>query len=378
MTALSINGNVKDESNIVNRASPSLVPLVHHIEEWRKPLQDQKPPRKPTLSQVAQIAGVSEITASRALRDSASVAKGTARKVQEAAAQLSYLRNRLAGALAGGPSNQVGVIVPSLSNIVFADVLKGLEDHFEDAGFHPVLGISNYDPLREERLIRDLMSWRPAGLVIAPSSMTEASHALLAGAGFPIVEIMDVDIDPVDMCVGISHREAGAEMARYLLQRGYRRFAYIGHDIARDRRALTRLNGFRATLEAAGQSLTATLTLDAPSSVTLGRNGLARLLRETEHHPEVVYFSNDDMAVGGVFHCMSEKITLPDQIAIAGFNGLEIGQALPVPLTTTGSNRVRIGQQAADAILRRLKGGKIETELQSIDVGFTLIRGGTA
>lgn len=341
-------------------------------------MQGEKPPRKPTLSQVARIAGVSEITASRALRDSASVTQGTARKVQEAAAQLGYLRNRLAGALAGGPSNQVGVILPSLSNIVFADVLKGLEDHFEDAGFHPVLGISNYDPQREERLIRDLMSWRPAGLVIAPSSSTAASRKLLAGAGFPIVEIMDVDIDPVDMCVGISHHGAGAEMARHLLARGYKRFAYVGHDIVRDQRALTRLNGFRATLEAAGQSLSATLTLDAPSSVTLGRNGLAQLLGEADQPPDVVYFSNDDMAVGGVFHCMSENISLPHQLAIAGFNGLEIGQALPVPLTTTGSNRVRIGQKAAGAILQRLKSGTTEPEWRSIDVGFTLIAGGTA
>lgn len=354
------------------------VPWYGRLERWYYPVQGEKPPRKPTLSQVARIAGVSEITASRALRDSASVTQGTARKVQEAAAQLGYLRNRLAGALAGGPSNQVGVILPSLSNIVFADVLKGLEDHFEDAGFHPVLGISNYDPQREERLICDLMSWRPAGLVIAPSSSTSASRKLLAGAGFPVVEIMDVDIDPVDMCVGISHHGAGAAMARHLLERGYKRFAYIGHDIIRDQRALTRLNGFRTTLEAAGQSLSATLTLDAPSSVTLGRNGLAQLLRDADQPPDVVYFSNDDMAVGGVFHCMSANIRLPDQLAIAGFNGLEIGQALPVPLTTTGSNRVRIGQKAAGAILQRLKDGTTEPDQRSMDVGFTLIRGGTA
>jgi LacI family transcriptional regulator, gluconate utilization system Gnt-I transcriptional repressor len=342
-------------------------------------LQSEKRQKKPTLSQVAQLAGVSEITASRAMRDSASVASNTVQKVQDAASQLGYLRNRLAGALAGGPSNQVGVILPSLANIVFADVLKGLEDHLEEAGFHPVLGISNYDPQREERLIRDLLSWRPAGLVIAPSDMTLSSRELLRDAGLPVVEIMDVDTDPIDMCVGMSHHGAGSAMARYLIASGYKRFAYIGHDIARDQRAIARLTGFRETLEQMGHDLADILTMDAPSSVALGRDAMARLLRRAGDRPDIVYFSNDDMAVGGVFHCMSEGIGLPDDIAIAGFNGLDIGQALPVPLTTTGSHRARIGQRAADAILQRLKSGADAPQPgPRVDVGFTLIKGGTA
>lgn len=342
-------------------------------------LSHRKNPKKPTLSEVARLAGVSEITASRALRESTAVAEGTLRKVQQAATSLGYLRNRLAGALAGGPSNQIGVILPSLANIVFADVLKGLEDSLEGAGFHPVLGISNYDPKHEEHLIRDLMAWRPAGLVIAPNDLTAASRHLLAEADFPVVEIMDVDVAPVDTCVGISHHGAGQAMAEHLLSRGYQRFAYVGHDINKDRRALARLNGFRERLGQSGNSLCAKVTLDAPSSVALGRAALVQLLRDTNRPPDVVYFSNDDMAVGGIFHCMAEHIALRSQLAIAGFNGLDIGQALPVPLTTTGSNRVRIGQKAAGVILERLaQGPDAAPKGRRIDVGFTLIAGGTA
>lgn len=337
--------------------------------------------RKPTLLEVAQLAGVSEITASRALRNSAVVTHGTHHKVHDAAQQLGYLRNRLAGSLAGHPSNQVGVILPSLANIVFADVLKGLEDHLEGRGFLPVLGISNYDPLREERLVRDLLSWRPAALVIAPSGMTTASRMLLSNADLPVVEIMDVDNDSVDICVGMSHHKAGLEMAQYLLGRGYRRFAYIGHDIARDHRALARLAGFTEALKNANLPLGQSLSLDAPSSVALGQRALAQLLSSTHNQPDVIYFSNDDMAVGGVFHCMASGISLPDQIAIAGFNGLDIGQALPIPLTTIGSHRVLIGQKAAAAIFDRLDHNSddgLQVPVQRIDVGFTLIAGGTA
>lgn len=338
-------------------------------------MQIEKRPRKPTLSEVAALAGVSEITASRALRASAAVTPETLQKVQEAARSLGYLRNRLAGALAGGPSNQVAVILPSLSNIVFPDVLKGLEDRLDDAGFHPVLGISNYDPAQEEHLIRNLLSWRPAGLVIAPSGMTEASRAVLRDAGLPVVEIMDIDTDPVDMAVGMSHRAAGLAMARHLVGRGYKTPAYVGHDITRDPRARARLEGFRAGLHQAGLALADIVTRDAPSSVALGREGLAALLDRSTQHPDLVYFSNDDMAVGGVFHCMAAGIAVPADLAIAGFNGLELGQSLPVRLTTTASHRTRIGETAAGCILDRLQGRETA---RLTDVGFSLVEGGTS
>lgn len=368
MTALSIGG-------IIGIESPFTIVFISLIQGLVISVQTPKHSRKPTLSEVAALAGVSEITASRALRGSAAVTPDTIQKVQAAADSLGYLRNRLAGALAGGPSNQVGVILPSLSNIVFPDVLKGLEDRLEHAGFHPVLGISNYDPLKEEHLIRNLLSWRPAGLVIAPSGMTETSRNLLASAGLPVVEIMDIDTDPVDMAVGMSHRGAGLAMARHLIERGYRRLAYVGHDIGSDRRAAARLDGFKTGLRAAGLELMGCVTLPEPSSVALGRRGLAKLLESGPSRPDLVYFSNDDMAVGGVFHCMAKGIAVPSELAIAGFNGLDLGQSLPVRLTTTASHRARIGETAANAILQRLNG---QESARLTDVGFTLIAGGTA
>jgi len=268
--------------------------------------------RRPTLSQVARAAGVSEITASRALRRDGPVARDTRERVERAAIALNYVPNRLAGTLAGAASRQVGVILPSLSNIVFADVLKGLEDRLEGDGYHPILGISNYDPLREERLLRDLLSWRPAGLVIAPARKTDVTRRLLAAADLPVVEIMDVDAESADMAVGISHRGAGRAMAHYLAGRGYRRVAYLGHGIESDFRATQRLEGFRDGLREVGVTLGDVLCLPGHSTVPLGREGLARLLAEAATPPEAVFFSNDDMAVGGAFHCQAAGIAVPE------------------------------------------------------------------
>ncbi len=331
--------------------------------------------RRLTLAEVAATAGVSEITASRALRGAKNVARPTVERVERAARSLGYVRNRLAGALAGAASNQVGVILPSLSNIVFPDVLKGLEDRLETAGFHPVLGISNYDKMREERLIDSLLAWRPAGIVIGATNMTERSRQLLHDADLPVVEIMDVDCDPVDMVVGISHHQAGRAMGYYLMGRGYKRVGYVGHDIQADQRATARLEGFREALAEAGQEILHMVTPDTPSSVALGGSATAKLLAEMNPAPDLIYFSNDDMAVGGMFHCMAQGISVPKDVALAGFNGLEIGQALPTPLTTTGSRRQLIGQTAADQILARLSG---EPGTRKTDVGFRLLTGASA
>jgi len=347
------------------------MPHFHGMDDDRQDTQT----RRPTLSQVARAAGVSEITASRALRRDGPVARDTRDRVERAAIALNYVPNRLAGTLAGAASRQVGVILPSLSNIVFADVLKGLEDRLEGDGYHPILGISNYDPLREERLLRDLLSWRPAGLVIAPARKTEVTRGLLAAADLPVVEIMDVDAESADMAVGISHHGAGRAMAHYLAGRGYRRFAYLGHGIETDFRATQRLEGFRDGLREVGVTLGDVLCLPGPSTVPLGREGLARLLAEAETPPEAVFFSNDDMAVGGAFHCQAAGIAVPDDLALAGFNGLSIGQALPKPLTTIASQREHIGFVAATHLLDRLAGGNPP---RVTNVDFRLIPGATA
>jgi LacI family transcriptional regulator, gluconate utilization system Gnt-I transcriptional repressor len=333
---------------------------------------------RPTLAAVARIAGVSEITASRALRGSAHVARSTLERVQEAARAINYMPNRLAGTLAGGQSRQVAVVLPSLSNSVFSDVLNGLETQLEQAGHHPILGVSNYDPAQEERLVADLLSWRPAGLVLAPAVSTAQTRRLLAASGVPVVEIMDVDPAPIDLAVGLSQRAAGRAMAHYLLGRGYRRLAYVGHDISTDPRATSRLHGLREGLAEAEVTLAATILLPGPSSVPLGREGVARLLRECPAKaPEgrlAACFSNDDMAVGGMFHALSAGLDVPGDIALAGFNGLAIGQALPLPLTTIASRRVEIGERAAQALLGRFKGMPVA---QVQDVGFRLIPGAT-
>lgn len=327
-----------------------------------------------TLADVARLAKVSEITVSRIVRDIGPVADGTRQRVLAAVAETGYVPNRVAGTLASATSNLIGVIIPSLSNIVFADVLRGIDAGLEPSGFRPVIGITNYDSTVEEKLIGSLLAWKPAAMIIVGFDHTAITRRRLAQSGIRVAELMDIDSEPIDLAVGLSHRAAGHETGRHLIARGYRRFGYVGHDWETDRRARLRWEGVMQALAEAGLSCIAQARFAGASSTQAGRAMLADLLRQTEDL-DVVVFSNDDMAVGGVFHCMAAGIAPKRDLALFGFNGLDIGQALPTPLSTVRSNRFLIGKIAVDRILsQRERAGNPQT----INTGFEIVEGETA
>jgi LacI family gluconate utilization system Gnt-I transcriptional repressor len=338
----------------------------------RSPQESER--RLVTLSDVAREAGVGESTVSRVLRNQGSFSKRTQDRVAEAVARLGYVPNRLAGMLAGSGTTAgaklVGIIIPSLTNIVFPDLLRGANAALDRGGFQSVIGVSDYDPEREEALIGALLSWRPAGLIVTGLEHTAGALARLRASGIRIVEMIDTDGVGLDIVVGFSNRAVGCDSARHLLARGYRRIGYVGHDITRDLRAAKRLAGFRETLALAGHPLAETEIAPGPSSAAAGREALGRLLARRPDL-DAVYFSNDDMALGGYFHCLAEGVAVPGRLALFGFNALDIAAAMPQPLTTIRTPRLEIGTAAAE---RLAADGPAET----VDLGYELIAGATA
>ena len=181
------------------------------------------PRRTLTLRDVSEASGVSEMTVSRVLRNRGDVSEGTREKVLEAARALGYVPNKIAGALASQRVNLVGVIIPSLSNMVFPEVMTGISEVLEDTGLQPVVGVTNYSPDREEAVLYEMLSWRPSGVIIAGLEHTEAAQAMLAQAGIPIVEIMDIDGEAVDSAVVAGDSEGHV---RKLKARGYSSKSY--------------------------------------------------------------------------------------------------------------------------------------------------------
>ena len=121
-------------------------------------------PRRPlTLRDVSEASGVSQMTVSRVLRNKGDVSDATRDRVREAAKRLGYVPNRIAGSLASSRVNLVAVIIPSLGNLVFPEVLSGISSRLEGTGLQPVVGVTDYLPEKEESVLYEMISWRPSG-----------------------------------------------------------------------------------------------------------------------------------------------------------------------------------------------------------------------
>ena len=308
-----------------------------------------------TLRDVSEASGVSEMTVSRVLRNRGDVSAGTRERVLAAAKSLGYVPNRIAGALASQRVNLVAVVIPSLSNMVFPDVLTGISRGLEETGLQPVFGVTDYGAEREETVLYEMLSWRPAGVIVTGLEHTDAARAMLAAASVPIVEIMDVDGTAVDSVVGISHRRAGREMAQAILRAGYRRIGFIGTRMPRDHRARKRLEGFEAGLAEAGVSLADREYYSGNSALSKGRD-LTRVLLARRPDLDFIYYSNDLIGAGGLLSCLEAGIDVPGAIGLAGFNGLDLLSGLPRRLATMDACRAEIGERAARIIAASLSG----------------------
>ncbi len=332
--------------------------------------------RSLTLRDVSEVSGVSEMTVSRVLRNRGDVSAATREKVLNAAKELGYVPNKIAGALASQRVNLVAVIIPSLSNMVFPEVLAGVSQVLEDTELQPVVGVTDYLPEKEEKVLYEMLSWRPSGVIIAGLEHTDAARAMMNASGIPVVEIMDADGEAVDAMVGISHRRAGRVMAASILEAGYKKIAFLGTKMPLDHRARKRFEGFTETLAKSGVEVAEREFYSGGSALAKGRE-MTKAVLERSPDIDFIYYSNDMIGAGGLLYLLEQGIDVPGQIGLAGFNGVELLQGLPRQLATMDACRREIGAKAAEIIAQRVQGEDTEnvvTLTPKISFGDTLRR----
>ncbi|MFV0245140.1 MAG: LacI family DNA-binding transcriptional regulator [Qingshengfaniella sp.] len=336
-------------------------------------------PRRPlTLRDVSEASGVSEMTVSRVLRNRGDVSDKTRARVLDAAKRLGYVPNKIAGALASQRVNLVAVIIPSMSNMVFPEVMTGISEVLDDTPLQPVVGLTHYRPEREETVLYEMLSWRPSGVILAGLEHTDAARAMLRNSGIPVVEIMDTDGDPVDAVVGISHRRAGRETGEAIVAAGYRRVAFLGTKMPLDHRARKRFEGFTLALAKAGLEIADKEFYEGGSGFPRGRE-MTRTVLDRTPDLDFIYYSNDMIAAGGLLWALENGIDVPGQVGMAGFNNVNLLKGLPKQLATVDALRQEIGRHAAEIIARRtadptLPGHERIVLTPALSVGDTLLR----
>ncbi|NHZ99949.1 LacI family DNA-binding transcriptional regulator [Massilia sp. CCM 8734] len=324
---------------------------------------------KATLASVAARAGVSAMTASRALNQPERVSDAVRARVGLAVAELGYVPNRAARALASAQSNVIVVLVPSLSNAVFTAVLEGIEDAIGSGNYQLLIGNTRYSDAEEEKLLGIYLQSNPDGILLSSLSQSARVTQMLAASNVPLVSMMDLGSAPGQLSVGFSQFDAGRAMTRYLIDKGHTRIGFIGAQL--DERTLRRADGYRQAMGEAGL-LDARLELmvGGPSTIALGAQLVERMLEQAPDC-DAVFCCNDDLAHGAIYHCQRRGIKVPEQLAVCGFNDLPASAWMTPSVTTIATPRYRIGFEAASLLLAVIKGEA--PPAAQIDLGFTLM-----
>ncbi len=325
-----------------------------------------------TLRDVAKLAGVAPITASRALNTPDAVSAKVLQKVQAAVLQTGYVPNLLAGALASQKSRLVAAVVPTLSGPMFLETVEALTDTLAGAGYQVMLGQSGYENSREDALLDAIIGRRPDGIVLTGITRSPQARRRLLASGIPVVETWDLTPTPVDMLVGFSHEKIGAAVAQYLHSKGKRRVAAISGDDERSRRRATAFSeaAVRLGMARPQESDVPACLVTAPTTLGNGRSGLRELLQRA---PDIdaVFCSSDLLALGVMIEAQASAIAIPGQLAVIGLGDLSFSRDLHPPLTTVRIDGTAIGSTAARFIIDRSEGKSVAEPI--CDLGFTII-----
>ncbi len=349
---------------IVNQKTPFVIrsDTLKMVEKYR----NNKPV---TLKDVAAHANVSVITASRTLRTPEIVSPEMRDRVRQAVKALGYVPNPAAQALASNRSNIIGVVIPSVANWVFAKVLSGMLDAAEKTAYEIQFVTSRYVTARETELLRVLATQRPAGVIVTGYNQTPDGRRILEGMGCPVVQIMEIGPDPVDLMIGIDHAAAAGAMVEHLLEQGYRRIGFLGARM--DPRSQRRLAGYRAAMERAGlDQPERVLTTPEATSVSKGAEMLADFLALAPDL-DAVFCNNGDLALGALFEAQRRGIRVPQQLGIAGFNDFDMEAAAFPSITSVRTRRYEMGCRSVEMLAAAVSGERPDPAV--IDLGFEIM-----
>jgi LacI family gluconate utilization system Gnt-I transcriptional repressor len=333
-----------------------------------------------TMRTVADLAGVSAMTVSRALKNDAPISQRTRERVLAAVKRVGYVPDISARVLASRRSGFIAALVPSLNNSNFAETVGGMSEIFDPAGLQMLLGDTEYSLTREESLLSAFLQRRPEAIILTGGFHSRRSRQLLLRAGIPSIEIWDLPKKPVGHVVGFSNREAGDRVVRYLHTRGRKRIGFIGSSGKEDTRGHERQLGYRQAIFELGLPTGRVVSVGKPAaSMEHGADALNIMLQRWPDTDAIVCVS-DLSAFGALAESQRRGIAVPGVLALVGFGDFEVARCSHPRLTTMAIDCREIGKRAAEIVLCSLddrKHGKTMAPSRTV-VSFHVVERETA
>lgn len=325
-----------------------------------------------SLQDIATLAGVTKMTVSRYTRSPKKVAKETGERIAQIMEEINYIPNRAPAMLLNAQSYTLGVLIPSFQNQLFADILAGIESVTSDHNYQTLIANYNYDRESEEESVINLLSYNIDGIILSEKYHTLRTVKFLRSAAIPIIELMDIQGDRLDMEVGFDNRQAAFDMVSTMLDKRQRRkILYLGSkDDIRDEQR------FRGYCDAMTRRGLTPLRVN-PKAISSIRLGMQLMRDALIAHPDLdgVFCTNDDIAMGALLFCRERDLSVPEQVSIAGFHGLEMGRQMIPSLASVITPRFDIGRMAAQMLLSKIKNN--DHNHNTIDLGYQIYHGNT-
>ena len=310
---------------------------------------------RPSIQDVARLAGVSLGTVSNVLNNPNMVKPATAEKVSRAIEQLGFVRNDAARQLKAGKSQTLGMIVFDAGNPFFAEMARGAEDHSAERGYSVLLGNSDNKYDREKKYLQLFDEQRVAGVLVSPTNDIYDQITELRSHGTQTV-VIDRKADSDRCCsVSVDDFAGGKTAVEHLLSIGRRKIAFVGGPITIQQVA-DRLAGAMAAVNEFGPAATLSVIESSAQTVIAGRNvGQAIAKRAAADRPDAIFAANDLLAMGIVQAFMfNNEIAIPQDVALIGYDDIDFAEAAVVPLSSIRQPARLIGETAIELVLSEI------------------------
>ncbi len=309
-----------------------------------------------TIKDIAEKAGVSYATVSRALNGRSDVSEVTRSRIFELAREMGYQPNAIARSLVKQKSQIIALIVPDVSNPFFADITMAVNAAADRAGYTTMVCNTGWDPIKEQEKLRIMVEQRVDGIILKPTAFIRPGA--LEALNVPVVLFWHAAPDELSY-IEVDH-EAGSRLAvRHLIERGYRRIAFFGGQEASPSNQI-RLSAYQQTLEESGLTVDPYLISYGNFRIESGYQRIAALM-SLSNPPDAVFCGNDIIALGVLQYARDKGLCVPKDLGIMGFDDISYASLPLINLSTVSQPRNKLGEQAFKALLREIDSFPVRT-----------------
>lgn len=334
---------------------------------------DSKAGEPVTLRQIAREAGVSIATVSRALRRPDAVSAETRERILALVTRHRYVPDALAASFASRKTGLVGLIVPTISNSIYAAFTEAVQDRLQAAGRKLLIANTNYSATLESEIVHKLVESRVEGVIFTGVRRDPALYELLRYYRIAFVVTWSTSDDPSIPAISFDNFDAARAATRALTAIGHRRIGLICGISAVNDRAQQRIAGFRAGLEEAAIPFDRALVAERPFEVAEGA-AAAEMIMGNPQAPTALFCANDIQALGAVFACQKLGLSIPNDVSIIGFDDLPMIRVANPPLSTVHVPAREMGEAAAHALVNA---SDTQTPIRSQSLDATIILRGS-